>query len=597
MAVLPVKALPVGYRFRPTDEELIDHYLRLKINRCDKEVSVIREIDVCKWEPWDLPDLSVIESSDNEWFFFCPKDRKYQNGQRLNRATEKGYWKATGKDRNITSRKGVKIGMKKTLVFYRGRAPEGKRTNWVIHEYRATDKSLDGTHPGQGAFVLCRLFKKAELKQDEIGESSNCNEVEEIVSSPTALKSSPEDEQSESITPLGGLAEMQFSSVESHPTVSSEKVVVDSSLPIDWQSINCIPEGGDDDGPDTPFIPPNPDLEKLLGEFCSPPRQASDWKIFSPLHTQMQSELGNHYLYESFNVEMNNNQQNFPYQYGSNSADIEFLNSVLIDPEHQEPSSCDMISCVTSPDTPNYILQSLKDNNSGRVLQSEVSQRKLEFQPDLSAGNIKQESPFQSEITSDVATMEQNGHDFDGGNDNDQQNMEFLCSSFVLPDDFTTAAAGNEIPYVNPYGGHIAQAVDYTSPKVGGTNSGSGIKIQSRKSSNQAGAQDKMVHGTAPRRIRLQKDIRIGPVMCLNKSAPAKPIHEGESKDDITESVSSLDQDVSSISDEANKDEQSCGDEPEAEDAISVRPGCASLKFSYMPKLRQKYILPPKLQI
>lgn len=57
MAVLPVKSLPVGYRFRPTDEELIDHYLRLKINGFNKEVDVIREVDICKLEPWDLPGI------------------------------------------------------------------------------------------------------------------------------------------------------------------------------------------------------------------------------------------------------------------------------------------------------------------------------------------------------------------------------------------------------------------------------------------------------------------------------------------------------------------------------------------------------------
>jgi hypothetical protein len=47
---------PVGYVFRPTDEELVNHYLRLKMHGgYEQEVSIIAEVNVCDFEPWVLP--------------------------------------------------------------------------------------------------------------------------------------------------------------------------------------------------------------------------------------------------------------------------------------------------------------------------------------------------------------------------------------------------------------------------------------------------------------------------------------------------------------------------------------------------------------
>ena len=120
---------------------------------------------------------------EKEWYFYSSRDRKYPTGMRTNRATAAGYWKATGKDREIFSSMSIDrgsrmpsnntpmagcnhnkthgspllmhnssssddaslrldhinvVGMEKTLVVYKGKAPRGSKSNWVMHEYRAS---------------------------------------------------------------------------------------------------------------------------------------------------------------------------------------------------------------------------------------------------------------------------------------------------------------------------------------------------------------------------------------------------------------------------------------------------------------------------
>ena len=86
-------------------------------------------------------DKSSLQNGDLEWYFFCPKGTKYASGARMNRATEVGYWKITGRDRPIQYKNQI-VGMIKTLVFHIGRAPRGERTDWVLHEYKLEDKEL-----------------------------------------------------------------------------------------------------------------------------------------------------------------------------------------------------------------------------------------------------------------------------------------------------------------------------------------------------------------------------------------------------------------------------------------------------------------------
>ncbi|KAK2968997.1 hypothetical protein RJ640_007862 [Escallonia rubra] len=158
-----------GFRFHPTDEELVGFYLKRKIQLRPLSIELIKQLDIYKYDPWDLPKLAT--TGEREWYFYCPRDRKYRNSARPNRVTAAGFWKATGTDRPIYSSEGCKcIGLKKSLVFYKGRAAKGIKTDWMMHEFRLPSladhsvppkRFLDKNIPANDSWAICRIFKKA----------------------------------------------------------------------------------------------------------------------------------------------------------------------------------------------------------------------------------------------------------------------------------------------------------------------------------------------------------------------------------------------------------------------------------------------------
>uniref|UniRef100_A0A1J3GPB3 NAC domain-containing protein 69 n=1 Tax=Noccaea caerulescens TaxID=107243 RepID=A0A1J3GPB3_NOCCA len=150
----------VGYRFHPTGEELINHYLKNKILGKHWLVDdAISEINICSYEPMFLPSLSKLESKDPVWYFFSRREYTSAKKTAAKRITSSGFWKATGKDRKIKDKRGngVEIGIKKTLVYHQGRVPKGVWTPWVMHEYHITCLPLH-----QRTYVICQVMYKGE---------------------------------------------------------------------------------------------------------------------------------------------------------------------------------------------------------------------------------------------------------------------------------------------------------------------------------------------------------------------------------------------------------------------------------------------------
>jgi hypothetical protein len=59
-----------GFRFHPTDEELVRFYLKRKIQQKSLPIELIRQLDIYKFDPWDLPS-KFYKSLVNYLLFLC----------------------------------------------------------------------------------------------------------------------------------------------------------------------------------------------------------------------------------------------------------------------------------------------------------------------------------------------------------------------------------------------------------------------------------------------------------------------------------------------------------------------------------------------
>ncbi|XP_047168084.1 NAC domain-containing protein 82-like [Vigna umbellata] len=159
---MAVSRLKPGFRFHPSGVELVVYFLKRKVMGKKFFGGAIAELDIYRYAPWDLPAKSCLRTGELEWYFFCPLEKKYGSGSRIKRATEIGYWKATGRDRPVQYNNKT-VGMIRTLIFHKGKSPKGERTNWVMHEHRLEDKDLADKGIAQNSYVVCKVFEKEGL--------------------------------------------------------------------------------------------------------------------------------------------------------------------------------------------------------------------------------------------------------------------------------------------------------------------------------------------------------------------------------------------------------------------------------------------------
>ncbi|KAL4581510.1 hypothetical protein LXL04_006032 [Taraxacum kok-saghyz] len=170
--------MPIGYRFRPTDEEIIIHYLRPKVFSfpLPAATAILHSHRLFLHHPSRLPG-----DPKEKRYFFCKTSlhRPFSNPA--------GYWKPIMNSYKFILAPGCNhpIGFKKCFVFYEICDHRRSRTPWILHQFRLLYPLAVKT----GEWTVCSIhmskkhknFQQIHKKEEESidGDSSLPMEMED----------------------------------------------------------------------------------------------------------------------------------------------------------------------------------------------------------------------------------------------------------------------------------------------------------------------------------------------------------------------------------------------------------------------------------
>ncbi|GMQ02666.1 hypothetical protein CsSME_00048782 [Camellia sinensis var. sinensis] len=161
--------IAIGYKFIPTDKELVLHYLRAKAK--GQPLPVEGLVNECNL--YDDQELSKIFSKmrtrSKLYYYFTELKKKNGKGKRIDRMVGKGTWKGLDRGKPIHDNEGRLTGRKRSFDYINRESSE--HSVWDMKEYSLEGVSLEDDQLIKDKnYVLCAIKMKrrrAEIEQQE----------------------------------------------------------------------------------------------------------------------------------------------------------------------------------------------------------------------------------------------------------------------------------------------------------------------------------------------------------------------------------------------------------------------------------------------